>query len=208
MEQTRPAILTLNRLNMFTDNPDYPTNRSKLSWSIRNLYPRLSVFYNNPRDLDLKSTVYVSFDPISFQVLLDQMKALALSKKEEKFKVSSYMPRRIEGQKRLGKEYIADLYVGRNAEGMCWISIVQKDMPKPVFVFDLEEFVVFHNLEGNPIPAPERSSLALLATVRYLTHAMVAYKLEESFMLSQAPTTEFSTDAPSFSPDSDLKLIE
>jgi|ERR1700752_2235561 len=170
-EQTdKPIIFELDKYSLFT--PVEGNRRAVLSFSLRDGFPRVTVFTHIQSDNDGKGIINIAFDLSHFLVFLSRLEKVARSdelNKKEKATVK-YFPRDREGRITGNPEPASELWFGKNEHGIIWLSVVQPKRPKIVFDIVMSDFHEFHNSKGESFTKAEGSlaiTLAMISVLRY-----------------------------------------
>jgi hypothetical protein len=162
-------IQELDKATMFTNCPTAEGKRSKMSWSVRKTYPRISVFTNDPMD---KSNGLISapIDTLVLHSALSIMEKTINAENESKQKLDIYVSKWENGQRTNERELLATLWIGKNSHGINWISLISSDptRPKIIFEYQLSDYYNFFKADGTPYTKAEGSNLALAASIRLI----------------------------------------
>lgn len=164
-EPEKPRILELNRFSLFAPCPGVEGRMSRLAWCIRDGYPRISVYLNNPSVTGYAGILYAPFNPTTFFVFLDELEKIAKGESGNKCKFSNYTHPRENGVVIPNSEKIlqSELWIGKDNDGICWISVVMPDRPKIKFEFHLSPYHKVTRSDGTELSKSDGSVLETLA---------------------------------------------
>ena len=167
-------IFDLDKLTMYAPTPGVEGQRAKLAWGIRMGYPRLTVFTNDPADKENQGGIIrAPMDPKTFMAFLDLMRGIIRSSDEAKpRKIDMFTAKYENDRPTREKELVSELWYGRNADGIIWISVVAPNRPKIVFHFTVSEYHAFYKPSGEAFTPAEASSLAASAAIALLDRLM------------------------------------
>jgi len=206
-EQNEGRIRELEKFAMFTDTPGTPGKRSRLVWGILNGNPRISVFTNVPSDQQTRyGIIGAPMDPPTMLSMLRLLEKVARGQLE-KFKMDCLSSPRDKDGKISEIRKISEVFAGRNAEGVVWLSVVDVDekRPKIVFEFRLSKYHRFYKPDGSPFTDGEASQMVTIATVDALkdvyqkltTHFRPAGNAPQAKEPSAQSSTSYSKPATS-----------
>lgn len=156
------------------------TDRANINWSMRNEYPRLTVYtskYVRDKDgkMDYSKVVIAPFDLISAKDFVKDMKKVMANKEERVLHTSvyCYYPKYVNDQKTNEKEIKAIVKFGRNSEGIYYISVKGKDKPEAIFEMLKSEWCVAHDSKDVPQESSIiRSRKYAMSYIELLDHAL------------------------------------
>lgn len=192
-------IYELDKAIMYADSPSAPGKRAKLVWSTRKSWPRISVFTNDPSDKN-NSLISAPLDNTTLYGVLDIMDTILRAKEELKQKVDVYTAKWENNQRTKEKDHIATIWLGKNSQGINWISVVSSDpvRPKVIFEYQVSDYYNFFKPNGEPYTKAEGSNLALAAAIRLLRSFFESNPIANapSKLPRQPGLTEFSSEPP------------
>lgn len=165
----KPKIFELGPYALY--EPVEGNKRAILSWSIREQYPRVSVFTNVDSDKagPGKGVINAAFDLDHFMIFLDRLEAIARGATDVKEKATvKHFPRDEAGNIKGDREVTSEVWYGKDQDGMVWISVQQPQRPKIAFKITLSDFHEFFNKTGQPATAAEGSVHRTIVMVRVL----------------------------------------
>lgn len=174
-------ILDFDKLQMWTPTPGAPGKRAKLGFSIRDGNPRITVFTNDPKDTINKGIIYAAMNPETFFAFLALFEKVIKSQEEVKTKIDCFGTRWENDKPTKERILISELYFGRTAEGIVWISLVAENRPKIKFDFKISDFHGIFRGDGKQISEAESSqleALAKLGLLRTIYSNMIAKAIE------------------------------
>lgn len=167
-QQPRKSILDLERLSLFTPTPGAEGKRARLTFGIRDGYPRISVFTNDPNHSDGRGVLSAPMDGHTFYVFLDSLEEVIKHQGEVKHKIDCLTGIRNQEGRVIDKKLQSELWYGKDAEGHIWMSVLVSGAPKIVFKFNIYEYHFLYKPDGTKLTEAEASALAAKAMVRLL----------------------------------------
>jgi hypothetical protein len=166
----------LEKFVMFTDAPGAPGKRSRLVWSSFKGNPRITVFTGVPNDSG-KGVINAPMNPETFLILMDLLKDLCQGTGEVKNKIACYTLMKGEAGAPRSQEQtlLSDIYIGRDTEGIIWISVVVVNRPKIKFEFRISDFHKLYKGDGTQFTAAEASALQTRAYVNGVTGSLMSH---------------------------------
>lgn len=165
-----PAIRDLTRFTLFAPIEGVQQNGrqayARLNWSMREGYPRISVFGINSKTKE-KEFVNISMDPINFNAfLIDFIELLKkpepdvhmiVNKSPVKDKNGKYTSERVDG---------ATLWYGVKKDGVAFIALENplNNTNRYIFTFEGRPYLIFKTKDGDVIPQSELSRLYAQST--------------------------------------------
>jgi len=179
-------ILDFTKLQLFTPTPGVQGVRAKLSFGFRDGNPRITVFTNDPNDTTAKGIIYAGMLPEVFEVFLAQLDTVIRSKEEMKQVMDCYT-QRYEDNKPTGERVLnSQVWVGKDTDGMIWISVTAKGRPQIKFTFQVSDWHKLLKGDGTPFSESEASRLAALAHMNLLRQ-VYAHMLTQYLQNPPAP---------------------
>ncbi len=175
------AILTL-RKNYEDESNDY----GLLQWSIRNGYPRISIFTTSKKSdhigFDYGTLITAPFDYITLGVLFDKFKEIIDSPVDTKHVINCYNAEFKNGEK-TGKDILQSrVAIGKDKGGIVYISVVEEEKKK--IKFDLlpsdRWFKFFDNTGAEITDKAELSKVYAKSYLRTLIKLMESELLKDS----------------------------
>lgn len=142
--------------------------KAKLVWGVRDGNPRIAVFTNDPADTTLNGVISAPMDPVTFYTYIELLKKAAAATSEIKYKLDCFTTRRDEEGKPGDKFLLSEVYVGKDSDGMVWVSVVAENRPKLKFVFSVSDWHKIYKADGTELSKGEYSSVATVATINAL----------------------------------------
>jgi hypothetical protein len=174
-------ILDFDKFQMWTPTPGAEGKRAKLGFGIRDGNPRITCFTNDPKDTISKGIIYAAMNPETFFAFLTMFEKVIKSTGEVKNKIDCFGMRWENDKPTKDRILISELYFGRTADGIIWISLVAENRPKIKFDFRISDFHgIFHG-DGTQITEAESSQLeamAKLGLLRSVYSNMIAKQIE------------------------------
>lgn len=178
MNNLRGKITDFEKLALFADSPE-PGKRARMQFGGRDGMFRITVFTGVGTE-GKDGIIYCPFDPGSFSILLNMLEQAIRAEPGEKFKVvcrgTIY-----ENDKPTDKtKLLGEVYVGKNSEGIVWISMTHEKHPKIIFEFRTSKFMDFYGKDGNKMSDTDLSKLTAGAYLNTLRNIMSAYSMAVS----------------------------
>jgi len=166
--------LDVAKLKLRAPCPTAQGKQSVLQVSVVSNNPRITVYTGDPDDNTERNgygKIQANMSTPVFYQLMELLKKAARSKEECKFRIENKNYTWFGGKRSEKPVVISETLVGRDKEGLTWISIMSPDgsRPKIRFVFEQD---IFHNLikdDGSPFERTEASSLAALAYAKAMS---------------------------------------
>lgn len=166
IKDAESRIRELDKFALFVDAPGNPGKRSRLVWGIFNGNPRISVFTNVQSDQNTRyGIISAPMDPQNFLAFLMLFERV-IKGQVEKIKVDCLSSPRDKDGKAGDIRKISEIFVGKNADGVIWISVVDVDEKRPKIVFEFQKSIYhqFYKADGTPFSSGECSQLIAMAT--------------------------------------------
>lgn len=187
------TFVDIHRLSMFT--PAANGRRSKLLWSVRDDCPRITVFPNLTQESS--PPIFAGMDPSTFNILLLTMEKVAKGSPGEKLKVLCH--RLDQDTKKM--VVMSAVNVGKDENGMVWISVTAADKPEIRFYFKISEW---HDIWINDkqITEAEGSVIATMAAINALRTitanitSMYYYNYKQANPQGRRITNRYTSDTP------------
>jgi hypothetical protein len=198
--QEQPSkTIFLDRYTLYSNSAAPNGRKARLVWSVREGTARIFVFTNDPNDSDPKQMISAPIDPITFMSIMDLINKVSVAKEETRYVVDCMIPVRDGEGKMIDKTTLGQLAVGRDGQGLVWISFIAEGRPKIKFVFTSNNMAIFKKADGTAMPEGEISALTAQANVRCLVPVMTLLFKEASVDYSNRPKTPGRTGAGSYS---------
>lgn len=157
------------------DKDDGTTDRANASWSMRNEYPRLTVYtskFTKKEDgtIDYSKIIIAPFDLISAGDLVDEMKKVVANKEKRVLELVHYCyyPKYVDGKKTSEKEVKAIVKFGRDEKGIYYLKVKGKDKPELEFPMLKSEWCVSHGTDDTPESPIMRSKKYAIQYIKIL----------------------------------------
>lgn len=167
-EKVVPRIQELNRYSMFTNAPGAEGKRSRLAFSIRDNNPRITVYTNVPTDTVSYGIIAAPMNPETFFVMLDLLKKIAVGENGNKHKIDCFTQYKDKEGKLQDRTLLSEVLIGKDDNGIVWISVVSGSRPKIKFEFRISDFHKLYKADGHQFSESESSVLEALAKVKAL----------------------------------------
>jgi hypothetical protein len=166
ISEGKVVFLHYPKFDLFTETPDNPGKRSKLSFSVRDGNPRYTVYTNVPADeVNSRGTLYTPFNPETFLGFLDTFEKAIQNGNNTKYCIDCLTNSKEDPTQ---KVLATKLYFGKDKEGVCWMSLVAENRPRIIFQFKLSDYNRFTHGDGVPFTIAESSEMIALAHIRGL----------------------------------------
>lgn len=175
-QQPRIQIRDLAKIMMFTDTPGAPGKRSKLTWSERDGAPRITIFTNDPKDQTNKGVIYAPMNPETFYIFVSLFEQAIKGAPDSKYKIDCLTSARDSAGnlKQDEKALLSEIWFGKDATGVMWISCVSGSRPKIKFPFKISDYHRIY-VNGTALEEAEASCLQATATINILKNAFYQY---------------------------------
>ena len=171
-QQERPKILELQHWGLLENGSDF-AKRGRLAWSIRDGYPRITIFTNKPDDTLNYGILSAPMSPGTMFTVLDLLEQLAKGENNKAYRLQCMsLPREngvISSQEKIVNSVLG---FGKDVEGLLWISVVAPPggptRPQIKFYFKFNDFDKFLHGDGTPFTEAEGSKYQCIAAVHAL----------------------------------------
>jgi uncharacterized membrane protein YgcG len=176
--QRKKNFLDDRRLALSAPTPGVKGKFANLNWGYFGNLARLTVWTNDPEDQNSKDggKIGVTMPAQVFQQVLELLKmAIALPEgTEDKWYIECKEYTWFGGKRSEQPEVIGTVWVGRNKDGECWISVVspKKERPRVQFKIGQTFYNHLYHGDGTPFTNAEASTLATKAYINMLEVAV------------------------------------
>ena len=188
MDQIQPKpvikIIDLDRLKLWTNHPTLPNVNSKLSFGIRDGFPRITLFTNDPNERDAAGRLSCSFDIITFYTFIRLFKRIIMTDKDDSNKITCYTHTWENGVKVSNERVLQAILEFGKHNNKCYIKINYPNRDTGTFVFSGSIFHDILKTDGSLFSEGERSGLQ---AIDFLEVAADLYK--EATVLYSIPVT-------------------
>ena len=188
MDQIQPKptikIVDLDRLKLWCNHPTLPNINSKLSFGIRDGFPRITLFTNDPNERDAAGRLSCSFDIITFYTFIRLFKRIIMTDKEDSNKIACYTHTWENGVKVSNEKVLQAILEFGKHNNKCYIKINYPNRDTGTFIFSGSIFHDILKADESLFSESERSSLE---AIDFLEVAADLYK--EATVLYSIPTT-------------------
>ena len=163
--------LNNEKLTMWAPSPNAPGRNARLEYSLMENCPRITVFTGDPSESSKENNfgkIYGAMDPQSFYIFMTLLEQAANSKEEFKTKIENKGYTFFGGKRSETPVVLSETIVGRDKDGIVWMSVVSPNRPRIKFPFSISEFHTIVRGDGSQPTAPEISSMVAKATVKIL----------------------------------------
>lgn len=161
-------IKDMDKLMMFAECPGVEGRRSKLSWAIRDGAPRVTVYTNDPSDTENRGVISAPMDPTTFMAFLDYFDEVIKSPNEIKYRLECWGKPWVNGEPSTERALKGEIWIGKDNQGMVWISVTAPERPKIRFEYLVSEWHFFTKPDGKKLTRAEGSVVTAAATVSLL----------------------------------------
>ena len=160
-------FIQLLRLSMFAKPAMEGQKSPRLEWVWRDGMPRICVYTNDVNDMNGKGAIVAAMDPVSFQTFIGFMRLLKDAPNGTKNRFECYGAIYKDNVVVEKEGLKAEVWIGKNAEGKCWICLHAPDRPKIVFTFEMSRWHGITTADGKPFDA-SLSSIEQCLSMAYL----------------------------------------
>lgn len=169
-------IHDLEQFTLWTNTPDRPGFRSRMTFGERNGAARISVFTNFEEG---PKVLYAGLHPMIFMEFLARFTKIAKGEtgKADKIDNNDYAPDadKKESIERASKIVRNTLWFGKDSEGVCWIAIEQPNVKNIRFKILTSAWHNFYHEDGTRVTPEEGSVAQTLALIESLRIALAPY---------------------------------
>jgi hypothetical protein len=154
------------------------TGKARLRHGIYRNNPRITVYTNEPDDAQNNyGAITAALDPVVFTTYLKLLEDLSskTSANNVKYKIENLTLTQKEDNRSRELKHVSDLFIGKDEEGVVWISVVAPNRPKFKFEFGNFPFHKFYKPDGSEMTKAELSSIAASATATLLGNIFSTY---------------------------------
>lgn len=157
--------------------------KAKLRFGIYRNNPRISIYTNDPEDAKNNYGIITApLDPMVFMTMLELLQDLSdkPSANNVKYKLDNMTLVNVEGsgQGNFSKKemkLLSNVFIGKDEEGVIWISVASENRPKFKFEFGNFMFHKFYRPDGSQMTKAELSIVAAKAAVKLLSNIFSTY---------------------------------
>lgn len=184
--------LNNEKLTMWAPSPNAPGRSARLEYSLLENCPRITIFTGDPSENSKENNfgkIFGAMDPQSFYIFMSLLEQAANAKEEFKTKIENKGYTFFGGKRSETPVVLSETIVGRDKDGIVWMSVVAPNRPRIKFPFTISEY---HNIvrgDGSQPTAPEISSMVAKATVKILQSIyplVMAKEYVDTYALRQA----------------------
>lgn len=146
---------------------------ANMVFSIVSNNPRITVYTGDPDDNTEKNgygKIQANLDIYTWYAFLEKVKQIAATKEETKIKFENLNFTWFGGKRSEKPVVVSELWVGRDAQGVMWVSVLSSDSARPKIKFPFGP-TTYHRMitsDGQPVSKPELSSIYALSFARAL----------------------------------------
>jgi hypothetical protein len=184
MSDFRPAPRKKNALDNRKLHLSTPCPTAKGKWSSFQINvftadktgepnPRITVFTNDPEDSGEKNgygKIQANLDPVVFFALLEKLKRVVNGPDgaDDKVKCENKNFTFPGGKRSEEPSVVSEIHFGKDADGLCWISVTARDRPRIKFAFGPNNFHELFHRGGEQFSKGEASVLWALGWIRLM----------------------------------------
>ena len=169
--RTPPNVIDIERVTLFTPAPGTEGERSSMNFCVYNGQPRITVWTRVPNDTD-KGMINAAMNSLSMETLLGFMEKVIDGPNGSTERVgcegNRYDP--ASKEKLPGRHHISTVVVGKDQEGVVWMSVVSAEEGRPKIQFKLGtvDWHFFQHKDGSRYTEAEMSCVVGKSMVRIL----------------------------------------
>lgn len=162
-------IHDLEQFTLWTETPDKPGFRSRMTFGERNGAPRITVFTNQ----EPIKVVYVGMTPMVFEIFLEQLEKIARGEPGKALHIVNKDRAPGSDPKSDNPEMIVrnKLWYGKDNDGIVWLAVEQNNVKNTRFQLLPSPWHSFVKEGGVPLTAAEGSQLYTLALINAMRRA-------------------------------------
>jgi hypothetical protein len=145
---------------------------ASLNWGLYSNNPRITVYTNDPDDTRDNGKITAALDAPVFFAFLELLSNAIKSKTEYRAKIDNKNFIFPGGKRSETPVLVSSLIVGRDEEGVVFISVVANNRPIIKFPFVNPDFHHFFHTSGDPYSKAEVSTLMAMAYLKMMTTMM------------------------------------
>lgn len=171
----KKIALDNGKLKLSAPTPGVQGKYAQLAWGLVSNNPRLTVYTGDPEDAGERTgygKIVAAMDAYAFYMLTGLIKRIALEGPDTKYKMDNMNFTWFGGKRSDGPVVVSSTWVGKDKEGIVWLSVVAKDRPAIKFKFEAPKMHQICRADGSPADAGETSVLAALGYVQLLEGVM------------------------------------
>ena len=158
-EKTRQRIVNLSTFDLLAKHPNEDNKVCRLVWGLASPYVLITVFINGSKGERITANLNLN----SFNILMDELNKLASGENNKHVVLNCYSYKYNNETNKIipDSKYVScKIYIGKNQEGICWISLIGENITKVVFNFVLSEFNELIKTDGTELTKSDLSCLA------------------------------------------------
>ncbi len=156
--QDKRKTVFLTRLSLTAPCPGASNIKSTLYWAVFDGNPRLVVKTNDPADTVSYGKITAAFDPWNVGVIKQTLQKALDAKEAWKMKVA--LKNTYRGNQNFDSpQHINDIVIGKDAEGVVYMSVIEQDRPQIKFPLLPSEYVQYIHADGTPLTPAESSAI-------------------------------------------------
>ncbi len=153
---------------------------AQLAYNFQNNNPRIIVYTRDPQDAEKDfGRIIAKLDLPTFFSLKELILKIIADPAESKYQVTNDNFTYAGDQKSEEPEQVSEIWVGRDANGGIWISVVAKDRPRIRFFFKPSNFHHFRKADGTEFSEREYGDVFAAGHMDMLSKMMAATAVAE-----------------------------
>lgn len=152
-----------DKITLYTPVQGQPGKKSRLIWGMYQNNPRVIVYTNseanNTKENDY-GKITAALDAPVFYGVLETLMFLTEQPNDTKRKVENKNFTWFGGRRSETPVVVSEIWMGKDKEGMMWISVTASGRPKIKFDFAFSEYHEFYHADGTQLSKQEGSVLA------------------------------------------------
>lgn len=169
----KPKIaLDNDKLKLHTPVSGQPGKKSSLTWGMYQNNPRIVVYTNCEASATRENDygkITAALDAIAFEGLMDLLELITTSPNDTRYKLENSNFTFFGGRRSESPSVVSEVWVGKDKEGVMWISVTAQGRPKIKFEFMFSDYHHFFTADGNSLPKPTASVMACKAYCKVLS---------------------------------------
>lgn len=165
------------KLTLRAPTPGHAGKFASLMWGFVGNNPRITVYTNDPDDSGESKgygRIVAALDLVVFCVFLKELKNAIDAPGEYKRQVDNMNYTFFGGKRSDEPKLVSQLWVGKDKDGMVYISVTAKDRPKIKFAFHFPDFHKLRKEDGNEITKAE-ASVAVAESYYFILGQMMTH---------------------------------
>ncbi len=195
--------VVIARFNPFTIKKEVPGDSVSLLWSLRNGYPRITVYLTNKKadKVDWNSMIIAPMDYIAAYTIADSIISIANEKEPTRIKVDCKNLKYVDNVKTEEKFVQATVHVGKDEDGIMFLSATETGKPAVKFEIVPTGWVVEYDKDGMELSKAESSKKHAISYGKLLKAMLSTYAIN---LITTNTTGGDASKKPAYEVESDL----